>query len=168
MCSEDVGDRNLRLLGVSVISTAVPSQQRELRRLAHPVFDDRAAGATVWPVDDEAVPPISPPQAIVVLPVDLEVPWLAVTVLEHGALDFDRCSVLKAGVVPTRSLENEPALASHSLLADRPEVVRSLGSIHLEPMRALVARLSFFLRWHPTRNRSGWAARRGPGGPRRP
>ena len=95
-------------------------------------------------VDNETAPTARSPKFLVVLPIDLEIPRLAVAVLEHRALDLDRRSVPKLCIVPVRAFQVEPSLLRHPLLTDRPEVVRSLTPVHESR--------SFLGGWSPSRS----------------
>jgi len=59
------------------------------------MLDHGTARSTMRAIDDETVTAVSSPKAIVVLSVDLGVARLAVGILDHRTLDFDRRSVLK-------------------------------------------------------------------------
>ena len=83
----------------------MPPEQWEISRPNHSVVEDGATASTVRAIDDETVPAVRSPETVVILPIDLEVPRLAVRVLAHRAFDLDRRPVLKPRIVPARPLQ---------------------------------------------------------------
>ncbi len=115
-----------------MIAAAVPPEQWKITGVDHPVFEDRTARPSMRPVDDEAVPAVVTSNFLVLFPVDLKIPWLAVGVLVHRRLNLDGRSVPESRVVPARPLEIEATLLGHPFLDGGPEVVRLLRVVHID------------------------------------